>query len=369
MSINKFALLFFASLLVLSCAKETPSEPEYTWTLPEVLIDYSIETPEVLPAFLVDTYFDQNSLLGYELSNEAIALGRVLFYDQRLSDDNTISCASCHQQANAFSSDVAFSEGIDGQLTPRNSMSLVNLRWNRFLFWDQRESSLDSQVLQPIVHPEEMNSDLAQLIIELSQIEGYPALFESAFDSPEITEEGISSALAQFIRAITSFDTKYDEGRLIDYTNYSSAELRGKDVFFNNRCNQCHTGQSFFQAGDPRNNGLDSDPVDLGFYNVSGNENDIGKFKTMTLRNIEYTAPYMHDGRFKTLMEVVEFYNSGVQAHPNLDDRLTEEIEIGGTPIRLNFTQQQKEDLVAFLGTLSDESLLNDEKFSNPFPR
>ncbi len=368
MHLCKYYISLLCFFYFVSCQKEEPIGHEYKWSLPEEIIDYSIETPEVLPDFLVDTYFDQNSLLGYELSNEAITLGRVLFYDQRLSADNTISCASCHQQENAFSSNVAFSEGIDGQLTPRNSMSLVNLRWNRFLFWDQRESSLDVQVLQPIVHPEEMNTQLEDLVVELANIEGYPALFESAFGSPEITEENISSALAQFIRAITSFDTKYDEGRLIDYANYTDAELRGKDVFFNNRCNQCHTGQSFFQAGDPRNNGLDSDPSDLGFYNVSGNENDIGKFKTMTLRNIEYTAPYMHDGRFETLMEVVEFYNSGVQAHPNLDDRLTEEIEIGGTPIRLNLSQQQKEDLIAFLKTLSDEHLLTDEKFENPFP-
>lgn len=340
----------------------------YEWTLPDTAYDYSVEVPTVVPPLFANNYFDGNQMTPYTLEPDKVTLGRVLFYDKRLSRDNTINCATCHKQELAFSSDSQFSEGIDMQMTTRNSMSLVNLRWNRSFFWDHRAIRLEEQVLQPIQHPEEMDSDLDSVVAELKDIPAYYDLFESAFDSPEITSDGMAEALAHFLRAINSFNSKYDLGRTIGFANFTEQELRGKEVFFHNRCNQCHSGEGFFHALDPRNNGLDLDEDDKGLFAVTGNSADIGKFKTISLRNIGLTAPYMHDGRFSTLKDVVKFYSEDVQAHPNLDDRLTEEIEIGGTPIRLNLSDQQIDDLVAFLHTLTDDDLLVDVRYENPFP-
>ncbi len=372
--VHYIAALLSMLLLFASCqenAKDLQTIAEavpYEWTLPEEIIDYSIIPPDVMPQLFANTFFNGNMLSTYSVSNEKATLGRVLFYDKRLSRDNTVSCASCHLQEHAFATQDQFSAGIDGQLTPKNSMSLVNLRWSRRFFWDQRELRLEEQVLQPIAHPEEMDQDVSEVVLELGQIEAYGSLFEAAYDDPTITAEGIAEALASFLRALVSFDSKYDQGRPDGFSNFTESEERGRVLFFNNRCNQCHTSESFFASNEPTHNGLALAPGDDGFFIATGNAKDIGKFKTVTLRNIGLTPPYMHDGRFENLHEVVRFYNEGIQAHPNLDDRLTEELEIGGTPVRLGLSDQDIDDLVAFLHTLSDEGLVQSEKYANPFP-
>lgn len=354
---------------------EEPDSLTINWQLPEELFDYTPNIPDfAFDNFISDlsaVYIGDNVLEDFVLSNEMATLGRVLFYDPRLSIDNTVSCGSCHQQENAFSSSEQFSTGIFGQKTTRNSMSLANHRWSRNFFWDTRENFLEDQILQPIVHPEEMGSDLEQLVKELETVLGYNELFEDAFGSPEISSTKISAAIAHFIRAMVSFNSKYDIGSTMDFENFTDSELAGKNLFFDGNgltaCNHCHVGQTFLRSNDPRNNGLSENIEDLGRFEITGNESDKGKFKTVTLRNIGVTAPYMHDGRFETLEEVIQFYNSDIQAHPNLDDRLTVETQTGGTPVQMNLSEQDIADLVAFLRTLTDETFINDERFSDPF--
>lgn len=364
-------------MLVLSCKKDDPAEEcqdvsdaTPTLVLPDVPDDYSLNLPAHISGDQqLAIYAANNNSLGNFTTDAGATLGRVLFYDKRLSENNSISCSSCHFQSNAFSDPATFSEGIHGQMTGRNSMTLLNMRYFRDFFWDMSASLLENQVLQPIAHPGEMDSDLDALILELEEVEEYPQLFDAAFGDDQVSTERISYALAQFIRSMVSFESKFDEGYVSEYTNFTQLELDGKDVFFNagTRCNQCHTGLNFFTRLEPMMNGLESDPVDPGYFAVTGNAENNGQFKVKSLRNIELTAPYMHDGRFETLEEVVEHYNSGIQPHPNLDGRLTVEYEDGGTPLEMNLSEYEKEALVAFLKTLTDHTIAEDQRFSDPF--
>lgn len=302
------------------------------------------------------------------LTNEGATLGRVLFYDTDLSRDHAISCASCHKQSHAFSDNVASSTGINNSPTSRNSMALFNLQFSRRFFWDRRANSLESQVLQPIEHPGEMDLTLPEVISRLETSSFYPELFTAAFGDATINEDRISKALAQFARSIRSFRSKYDAGLDQDFANFTVQELEGKALFFNGttRCNQCHMTINFYTPG-ALNNGLDLNYADSGLASITGNEQDIGRFKTVSLRNIELTSPYMHDGRFQTLEDAIGHYNGNIQPHPNLDDRLTEELQIGGTPIDPELTPAQVDALVAFLHTLTDHTLSSNPFYSNPF--
>lgn len=334
--------------------------------LPEVPFDYAgIELP---------SHFQTNALSLYEsfanpvdVSNEGAALGRVLFYDNKLSANDMVSCASCHQQEHAFSDPRIRSIGFEGELSNRHSQALVNLRWSRRLFWDHRANGLQNQVLIPIQDELEMGMSLDDLIAKLQTTPYYPELFSAAYGDETVTTERISNALAQFITSIYSFRSKYDEAYFNDFASFTEEELAGKDLFFNGdtRCNQCHSTALFFDP-QARNTGMDYSD-DLGVYEVTGNESDKGKFKTTTLRNIELTAPYMHDGRFETLTEAIQHYNQGILADPNLDDRLSVELEIGGTPVEMNLSDEDVANLVSFLKTLTDEALVNDPMYANPF--
>jgi cytochrome c peroxidase len=307
------------------------------------------------------------------ITDHGATLGCVLFYDTRLSVNNTISCASCHQQKHAFSAPTRFSKGFDGRETDRNAMSLVNLRFNptgRF-FWDERAATLEQQVLKPIENKLEMGHDLNRLVVLLAADPTYPELFRKAFGDPAVTKERIARALAQFVRSLISCRSKYDEGVAkapslrADFANFTARENHGKRIFLD-RCAVCHLppGQAaVFQLPAPRNNGLDADArvADLGVADVTFSPFDAGRFRSPDLRNVEYTAPYMHDGRFATLEEVVEFYSSGVKSHPNLDGPLR------GPRQRLRPDDAEKAALVAFLKTLSDPHFLTDPRFSDPF--
>ncbi len=304
------------------------------------------------------------------ITDEGATLGRVLFYDKQLSADNTVACASCHLQERAFSDPVAFSVGINGQHSSRNSMSCVNMRWGFRFFWDLRANGLENQVLMPIQDPKEMAMDLNDLEEKLSGISYYPELFYEAFGDSNITQTNIARALAQFLRSIVSYRSKYDEGVASNFSNFTSDELAGKQLFYNGqtRCNQCHMTELFISNGG-MNNGLDLQYLDNGVGDFSGNPSQNGQFKTVTLRNIELTGPYMHDGRFTSLEEVMNHYDGNIQQHVNLSDQLTNDFEIGGTPIELNLTPQEKQQMIAFMKTLTDYSLINDPRFSNPFPQ
>jgi cytochrome c peroxidase len=314
------------------------------------------------------------------ITDHGATLGRVLFYDKKLSANGTISCASCHQAANGFSDPSVLSVGFDGGTTSRHSMTLINSRWyqrGRF-FWDEEAVTLEEQVLMPFLDPVEMGLTLEQLEDIVSQQSYYPQLFSNAFGDNTVTSDRISRALAQFVRSIISYNSKYDVGRAQvsgpgpPFPNFTAEENLGKQLFLQTipngggACFGCHTTEAFISANPgPQNNGLDLVTTDPGAGATFPN-NPIfeARFKTSSLRNIELTAPYMHDGRFATLEEVVEHYNSGIQAHPTLSAALKDD---NGDPVQMNFTDEEKAALVAFLKTLTDNTIASNMKFSDPF--
>jgi len=334
---------------------------------------YNYANIQLPPYFLNNALANEDNTPGNNpITNSGATLGRVLFYDTKLSANNTISCASCHIQAEGFSDNRRLSVGFDGGLTGRNSMGLSNAKFydNGRFFWDERAASLEEQTLMPIQDLVEMGMTLPDLEAKLSQEEYYSVLFSNAFGDPLVTSDRIALALSQFIRAMVSFQSEYDTGLAqvnnpnVNFPNFSDSENLGKNLFFSNRtrCSDCHTTNAF--VGDrARNNGLDATITDPGVGGVTGENNRLGAFKVGSLRNISLTAPYMHDGRFASLEEVVEFYNSGVQDSPQLDNRLRRE----NGAVRLNLNEAEKQGLVDFLRTLTDPNFVSDVKYSDPF--
>ncbi len=307
------------------------------------------------------------------VTDHGATLGRVLFYDVNLSLNRTISCASCHRQENGFSDPDQFSIGFLGGLTPRHSMSLANARYypgGRF-FWDERAASLEEQVLHHIQDKIEMGMTLNMALARVDSLPYYAELFELAFGTREVTPDRISRALAQFVRSMVSFRSPYDKGRaLVDipaepFPTFTPAQNRGKAIFFGPRggCAPCHNTDLMI-AFAPVNNGLDIFTTDPGLAAVTGRKTDEGLFKVPSLRNIAIRPPYMHDGRFSTLEQVIEHYSSGIQNHPNLSSPLR---TAGGMVRQANFTDAEKADLLAFLHTLTDEEFVVEEKFGKPF--
>lgn len=358
--------------LMVACDKEATGPVELHLEAPVLPTPGYDYTSEVLPA-----WFDTPALNAFESTPEwnpvtdaGAALGRVLFYDRNLSANFSTRCASCHQQEHGFADPRANSRGFGGGITRRNAPHLVNHRYVRRQFWDERASTLEQQVLMPIQDPIEMGMSLDQVIERLRVLDHYPPLFAAAFGNDSITADRIARALAQFVRSLRSSSTRYDQGETDGFTSFTAEELEGKDLFFNSatRCNQCHMTANFFSPS-AFNNGLDAPPLaDIGLAEVTGDPEDEGKFKVPSLRNVARTAPYMHDGRFATLEEVVEHYNSGIAPHPTLDDRLTSDGVVGGTPYMLGLSPAQRHALVAFLKTLTDENMMNDVRYSDPFP-
>lgn len=311
------------------------------------------------------------------ITDYGATLGRVLFYDKSLSANNTISCASCHKQAFAFSDPVKFSTGVEGGFTARNSMSLIDARFypNGHFFWDERAASAEAQASGPITNPVEMGMTMPALVTKLKNTFYYPNLFQQAFGSTTIDSARVVRAIAMFVRSIVSYQSKYDAGRsaipvnanpgTTPFPNFTQQENQGKGLFFNPAigCAACH-GTETFTAPGARNNGLDVVSVDLGKGAITGNPNDNGTFKVPSLRNVEKSAPYMHDGRFNTLEEVVEHYSTGVKNSPTLSPPLRQP---NGQVHLLNLDANQKAALVAFLKTLTDNSVATDPKYSNPF--
>ena len=305
------------------------------------------------------------------LTEEGIYLGRLLFYDPILSLDSTQSCASCHHQDRAFNDTNKFSKGIKGAIGTRNSMPLFNLLWHKDgFFWDGRSSTLKEQVTEPVVNPIEMaHVTFCDALVKLRNSTMYRENFCKAFGDDEITQERYEKALEQFLITLVSDDSKFDKIERGEAGNsYSFEELQGRAIFFGEPplggdCFHCHGG-STFGTHNYKNNGLDSVHTDFGFYEATGKERDKGKFKVPSLRNIEFTAPYMHDGRFETLKEVIDFYTNGVHPNsPNIDPLMNH----NNTGFNLNLTEQDKQNLIVFLGTLSDSTFLTNPAFSNPF--
>lgn len=354
-----------------STRADIPSTAANALLLPATPANYA--APVLPPNFLVQPIVGQNNTpANNPVTDAAATLGRALFYDKRLSLNRTVSCASCHLQEHGFSDPRRLSVGFEGGLTARNSMGLTNARWyqRRSFFWDERAATLEVQVLQPIQDPTEMGMTLPALVTRLTAEPYYATLFTNAFGSPTVTSDLISRALAQFVRSIISTQSKYDLGVAATppFSNLTAEETRGRALFnAPGSCSSCHGTDNFVPGNNIFNNGLEFPYVDLGRGGVTGVAADNGKFKVPSLRNIERTAPYMHDGRFATLEQVIDFYSTGVVDNPNLSQQLRLPPQQGGGVRRPNFTATQKADLVAFLKTLTDTNVATDVKFSDPF--
>jgi len=358
-------LLSCLSLIVFiqSCEKDNDAN-----TATAVVFDgspYALNTGEFRPP---------NIAADNQLTQQTVQLGRMLFYEKLLSKDATMSCASCHRQEHAFSDTARFSIGVHGLPGKRQAMAVFNMAWNENqFFWDGRANLLRDQALKPIQDSLEMAESLANVVSKLSASQVYQDQFTRAFGSSEVNELKISLALEQFMNSITAVDAKYDR-YLKGEVSLTPSEERGRmlyfaeyNPFFPNTsgadCAHCHGGNNF-ENNNYINNGIQEagNFSDIGREEVTGDAADRGKMKVTSLRNIELTAPYMHDGRFNTLLEVVEHYNSGIKRSPSLDPALANTIDTG-----LMLDQQDKADLVAFLKTLTDEVLLTKEEYSNPF--
>ena len=308
------------------------------------------------------------------LTVEKVKLGRMLFYETMLSSDESVSCASCHVQSDGFSDRNRFSEGVGGATGGRQAMAIFNMAWhsNQF-FWDGRVDLLRDQSLGPIENPLEMNETLENVIKKLYTSQVYKNQFIRAFGDFEITSERISLAMEAFMLSIISDDSKYDR-YITGNAQLTESEQRGRVLFFTDYnpwfpensgadCIHCHSGNNF-ENDLYMNNGLDSDLefIDFGREDATNLLTDRAKFKTPTLRNIEVTGPYMHDGRFETLEEVVDHYNNGIKASSTVDPAILATQSTG-----LMLDEQDKIDLINFLKTLTDYTYLNNPDYASPF--
>ncbi len=297
---------------------------------------------------------------------EGVALGKTLFFDPILSGDNSQACADCHAPQNAFTDTSRFSDGIDGTLGTRNSMPLFNLAWNydEQFFWDGKSFSLEHQAFSPVTDPTEMKSSWTDVVQKLQQHPEYPTLFEQAFGTQRIDSTLVTKAIAQFERTLISANSKFDKF-LLGEVNLTPEEQNGFDVFMDEArgdCFHCHGSDKnpLWTDNAFHNNGLDATFTDLGLGTVTGDPADNGKFRSPSLRNLEFTAPYMHDGRFNTLEEVIEHYSEGLQNSPTIDP-LMKKVALGG----VGLSEKDKSDLKAFLLTLSDYDFISNPDFLN----
>jgi Cytochrome c peroxidase len=296
------------------------------------------------------------------LTVEGVALGRKLFYEKKLSDNMTISCGSCHRQENGFNDPRPFSAGTDGSLTSRSSMSLVNIGWSSHFFWDGRKTSIEAQIHDPVVNPFEMRNTWPEVVRRLQNDPEYPELFLKAFGTRKIDSLLVMKAIAQFVRTLVSFNSRFDKFVFtFDESVFNESEKRGY-LLYNNKaeCFHCHTGP-LLTDNTFRNNGLDRVFKDLGRGSVTKNPADYGKFKVPSLRNIAVQAPYMHDGRFATLEQALGHYNDSIDKNsPGIDFDLT---HLNGG---LRLTPQEFRDLINFLKTFTDSTFLTNPAFSDP---
>ncbi len=359
--------------------------------LPATPFDY---TTVRLPAHVKSARFTEidSTPRDNPLSNAGATLGRVLFYDMQLSKNGTVSCASCHLQRTAFSDPRKLSVGFAGGRTKRNAMHLANLRYSNLqghrpgFFWDERVATLEAQVLMPIQDEIEMGITLPQLEKRIARLPWYPSLFKAAFGSQQVTSQRIARSVAQFMRAMVSLDAKFDRAAPANgdyskaFAGFTSQENLGRSLFFDGAdgiaehgCAHCHIPPTFGMT-KAQNNGLALKYADSGLGKLKRRPNDPftpsddGKFKAPSLRNIELTAPYMHDGRFKTLAEVIDHYSQGVHPHVNLGLAFEEETTDRKT-LGFHFTTKQKTALIAFLKTLTDHKFVKDPRFADPFIR
>jgi cytochrome c peroxidase len=357
---GKYAVLHLSALILItgvltSCKKEDSLSDNTPAPTPAIL-----EVPGNFPKVADDA--------DNPLTVEGIELGKILFYDARLSGNNKLSCASCHRQDIAFSDAIALTNiGVSGKVLHRHTPTLFNLAWAKSgLFWDGGSKNLESQALGPLTSEDEMHQDLYELERELKAVPDYVKRFKLAFDR-EIRSTDVIKALAQFQRTLISAGSRYDLYiRKVSGATLSSQELQGRDLV-NAKCGSCHKGELFTYDGY-HNNGIDANfPDDLegiyqGRYRVSFYLGDMGKFKTPSLRNVMLTAPYMHDGRFATIDQVLDHYSSGIKYSPTIDPSLYQDDGKLGIPV----SSSERAAIKAFLAALTDDAFTKNKKLSNP---
>jgi cytochrome c peroxidase len=317
---------------------------------------YNLQSPDHFPNILINP---ENPL-----TEEGVALGKRLFFDPILSRNNNVSCGSCHFQNLSFSDDRKLSIGTHGDSTQFHSMPLFNMAWMNEFFWNGRAKSREEQALKPVVNPLEMDMTWPEAVERLQEDEEYPFLFNLAFGTFEIDSNLVAAALVQFEMTLISGNSKFD--RFVRGEEpLTQIEEFGYSIFKSELgdCFHCHSDNLLFTDNGFHNNGLDTE-VNLqpGLNEVTGKPDDIGRFKTPTLRNLVYTAPYMHDGRFQTLDQVIEFYSTEVHANSTVDV-LMKKSEQGGIQLQ----PIQKQALKAFLLTLTDSTVITNPDYQNPF--
>ena len=385
---NHSAILLCAVLMLSSCQKESTAvdytaneyeELSKSLNLPGELHNYTVD----VPAHINISSFSPIAPIQLNKANHTATLGRVLFYDELLSRNGTVSCGSCHVQTAGFAHNEALSEGFDGQTGTRNSLALGTTAMGLTtsyggstegealagFSWDDSVHSMEEQTQAAIENPSEMGMTMEDMVDRVKSIAYYDILFRKAFGENEINEENLLNAITQFVNAISSNESRFDEGMNQtlnvneDFANYTASENLGKTLY-NTNCASCHGAKHDFTVKAVANNGLDQVYTDQGKGAKTGNSSDMAIFKVPFLRNIGLSGPYMHDGRFASLEEVVDFYSENVKEHLNLSPELRES---NGQVKKMNFTEVQKTALVAYMETLTDQEMIKDEKFSIPF--
>ncbi len=337
-------LLFLLTVVILaSCSSSHEDQPAMTFVQPE-------HFPEA-------TYTFQNN----PLTKDGFELGRMLFYDPIFSRDSTVSCSTCHLQTLAFSDPThIISVGIDERIGTRNAPPIFNLAFKNAFFWDGGVNHVDFIPVNAITNPNELDEDLEHLVEKLKRHYSYPEKFKKAFNKETITSQQILFSLSQFMVSMVSANSRYDQYVLGYKTALTAQEIKGLQLV-ESKCASCHTPPLFTNDGFA-NNGLDNEFRDKGRAPITEWDNDLGKFRVPSLRNLERTGPYMHDGRFKTLELVLTHYQQKVKDSPTLDPQLKEEGVLG-----IPLTDEEKADIIVFLKALTDNSFTQDKKFSNPF--
>ncbi|PZF73045.1 cytochrome-c peroxidase [Taibaiella soli] len=347
---NTAFLLLVGGILVESCKKD-PQITDSGKATDETPVVFQIPQGWPTPFY----QFDNN-----KLSNAGFELGRKLFFDPRLSRDNTVSCGSCHQPFAAFAQlDHPVSHGVDNLLGKRNSPALFNLNWHTSFFWDGGVNHIEAQPINPIQNPVEMDENLPDIITKLNADADYRAQFKNTFGDETINSQRIFKAICQFMGMLVSNNSKYDHYMRGEAGGSMTAqELSGLQIFKTN-CASCHK-EPLFTDFSFRNNGLMPTAVnDSGRAHITRDIADLYKFKVPSLRNLKYSAPYMHDGRFSKLDSVLAHYDHGIQPSPTLDPALQNGIHL---------SVQERADLLAFLNTLNDETFIKDPRFQEPKP-
>jgi len=336
-------------------------------------ISCTSEMEQIIPAKRVDYYIPEVSetlqVHGFPqpernpISEQGVILGKKLFFDPNLSSNGKVSCASCHEPALAFTDHASLgAKGVSGNMLHRNAPALFNLAWQiNGLFWDGGAVDLESLNFGPLTHPDEMGANLDNIVDYLANDQEYPLLFEAAFPNIPIQSAYISRAISQYVRTLISQSSVYDSWKL-GKAKFSDLQLQGYQVYKKN-CASCHT-EGLFTDGAFHNNGLDQNYPDpphleglyLGRYRITFDASDLGAYRTPSLRNLFFTTPYMHDGRLKTLEEVLDHYESGIQANSSLAAPLQKE---------MHFTQDEKNALLAFLKTLTDIDFIQQHSVDN----